>query len=83
MKIKPSLIKLKSQFRGLYSNGIRWAYYKGFFAKQILNTKPVICDSKGLFEVHVLVCEKDLFNTLWALKNFLSFLRRESGISSL
>jgi hypothetical protein len=55
------------------SNGIILFYYEGIYARNILRTKPIICDTEGRFELHTLACERTLVNTLWSLKTFYHF----------
>ena len=35
----------------LHNTGIAYMYYKNYFIKKILSTKPVICDKKCGFEL--------------------------------
>lgn len=54
-------------------HGITWGYYKYIYANKIFKTKPIVCDTEGLFEVHTLTSEQDLVSTLWSLKSFYHF----------
>jgi lipopolysaccharide biosynthesis glycosyltransferase len=45
-------------------------YYKNIYHKKILCTEQIICDNNSKFEVHMLTCEKDALNAIWALKTF-------------
>lgn len=67
------LRKIKKRTRTIRSNGVLWAYYKDIYARTILSTKPIVCDTEGRFELHTLACEQDLVNTLWSLKTFYHF----------
>ena len=71
--MKALLHTIKYRVEAIRSNGVIWAYYKGIYARKILRTKPIICDTEGRFELHTLACEKDLMNTLWSLKTFCHF----------
>lgn len=73
MKIRTYLRRIIKWLTRLRSHGIRWGYYKYIYAKKIFKTKPIVCESEGLFEVHTLTCEQDLANTLWSLKTFYHF----------
>ncbi len=41
--------------------------------RNILRTKPMVCDMEGRFEIHTLACEQDLLIALWSLKTFYHF----------
>ena len=72
-KIKAPLRLHVNRLKAVGANGIRWAYYEGIYARRILRTKPMACGANGRFELHTLSCEKDVLNTLWALKTFLYY----------
>jgi hypothetical protein len=65
--------KIKARMEALRAHGFRWAYNKVLFARNILKTKPIVCDKEGQLELHTLSCEEDLLNSLWALKTFYFF----------
>lgn len=74
------MIKIKKCLRILQSRGIRWFYYRTFYANTILRSNPVACCPDGQFELHTLVCERDAMNALWALKTFYHFSATRPGL---
>jgi hypothetical protein len=65
--------KMRARIGALRAHGVMWAYYKTIFLRNILKTKPIVCDKEGQFELHTLACEQDFLNSLWALKTFYYF----------
>ena len=53
---------------------LKYIYYKNYFSKRILYSKPVICDSSLPFEIHMLTNEKAVIESLWCLKTFYHFI---------
>jgi hypothetical protein len=51
---------------------IAYRYYRAV-AKRILYSKPVVCGKRGLYEIHLLTCKRDLILTLWSLKTYFYF----------
>lgn len=48
-------------------------YYKRVYLKKILRSKAIICDRNSEFELHMLVCENCVFNSIWCLKTFYHY----------
>lgn len=59
---------------------LTYLFYKGIYAHAVLKTKPIICNTTGLFEIHTVSCERDFVNTLWALKTFYHFSKIRPGL---
>ena len=51
-------------------------YYRYIYIKKILSSAPIVCKKDSGLEIHILICEKDVYNFLWAIKTF----RHYSGI---
>lgn len=45
-------------------------HYKNNFAPKILSSNIITCNLKSEFEVHILTCQRDFLEALWALKTF-------------
>ncbi len=71
--MKALLHMIKKRTEAIRSNGVTFAYYKGIYARSIVRTKQIICETEGRFELHTLTCERDLVQTLWSLKTFYHF----------
>ncbi len=61
--------------RLLLSGLIRHYYYREIYRRKILSTEPVVCDSNGDFEIHILTSKKDFLNAVWCLKTFYYYSR--------
>jgi hypothetical protein len=53
-----------------YGHGLRCAYYRDVVRPKILNTPPVTDTRDTTCEIHLLTCEADWLNAIWALKSF-------------
>lgn len=78
--MKTKLRKIKRRIKTLRTKGLMYFFYKCIYAKNILKTKPIVCDKKGQFEIHTLTCEQDFVNTLWSLKTFYHFCEMRPGL---
>ncbi len=52
---------------------LRYLYYKDYYAKRILDSPPVECDSSVPLEVHMVTHESAMLESLWCLKTFYHF----------
>ncbi len=50
-----------------------FSYYKYHFGRKILESKPTVCDKRLDWEVHILTCQRDFIDAIWALKTFYHF----------
>ena len=48
-------------------------YYKKVYSKEILFSKPIICDENSEIELHILTCSLDLLSAMWSLKTFYHY----------
>lgn len=53
--------------------GVGGVYYWGIYSRTILRTAPILCGQDDDFELHTLVCKKDLVSSIWTLKTFYHF----------
>lgn len=71
MKAKAKkIVRFLNAFR---TYGVRGIYYWGIYSRAIVRTAPIRCGQDEDFELHTLVCKKDLLSSMWTLKTFLYF----------
>lgn len=56
--------------RQKYGHGLRVAWYRDRVRPRILRTAPLAGTDDSTCEIHVLTCQADWLNLLWALKSF-------------
>ena len=71
--MKALLGKIGKYIETARSEGARLFYYKHIYARNIIKTRPIVCDKQGRIELHTLACQFDFLNTLWCLKTFYYF----------
>jgi len=59
---------------------LRLLYYKSLYRKKILETRPHICQKKSRIEIHVLTCQRDFLDAIWALKTFYYFSQLDCSL---
>ena len=64
---------MKTFLKNLYLNSFVCSYYKNIYGKDIFQTDAVVCGQECAFDLNILTCQKDFFNTLWSLKAFYNF----------
>lgn len=72
LKITPAI--MNRGFQQIKQHGIELLYWRFFFLRKILKTKPIICPSASELEVHMQICQRDWINGIWTLKSFYYFV---------
>jgi hypothetical protein len=76
--IKRQLLILRNRFKKLRVELKRiknpeYRYYKYYYARKILSSKPITCKPNTDIEIHVLYCKKNILDSLWSLKTFFYY----------
>ena len=59
--------------RAFSSFGWGYPYYRLVYLRKILNSKSIVCDKHGGFELHILTRNVDLLDCIWSLKTFYHY----------
>lgn len=67
-------------FKQKFGHGLTTAYYRDIVRKNILHTQPCLTDSTNAVEVHTLTSSNDVLNTLWSLKSFYFYSKKQYSL---